>query len=144
MKHGPLVLLCIALVGCSSVTSKTSNHISSEQEVVAGQDCVQAKASGHAYDQIKWGRSVLSPVITLASVAMAPVVLGVNAALDYADRANASSVKQACRLPPVSQEQILVDVATNSAVSVAVGSIDLGLGGEVTEVQRSLSTYSSD
>ena len=144
MKQGLLIALCVALVGCSSVTSKTSDQISAKQELIAGQDCVQAKASSDVYDQIKWGRGVLSPAVSVASIAMAPLVLGLNAVLDYADRANASSVKEACHLPPISQEQMLVDVATNSTISLAIGSIDLGLGADVSEVQKSITSYSSD
>ena len=144
MKQGLLITLCIALVGCSSVTSKTVNQISAKQEVMAGQDCVQAKASGNVYDQIKWGRGLLSPAVSVASIAMAPFVLGLNAVLDYADRSNASLVREACLLPPIPQQQMLVGVATNSTISLAIGSIDLGLGADVSEVQKSITSYSSD
>jgi hypothetical protein len=39
---------------------------------------------------------------------------------------------------------MLTDVALSSGVSVAIGAIDLGLGTDVSKVQQSFSTYSSD
>jgi hypothetical protein len=132
------------LTGCSSVSSDTALKISSKQEVIAGAGCVEAKSSADMFDRVKWARGLLSPAVTVAATALAPVVLGVNAVLDYADHSNASQMKQACDLPPTAKEEMLKEVALNSGISVAIGSVDLGLGAEVSEVQQTFSVYTSD
>ena len=139
-----VVLLFCSLIACSSVSSKTARHISSKQESVAGVSCIEAKNSAERFDQVKWARGILSPAVTVASVALAPVVLGVNAVLDFTDRSNASQMKQACDLPPTEKEEILRQVAVNTGISMAIGTVDLGLGTEVSEVQQTFGTYSSD
>lgn len=144
IKYSAFLILCTFLVACSSVSSKTALDISSKQEAIAGDGCVRAKNTGNTFDQVRWARGILSPAVTIASGALAPVVIGVNAALDYADRSNASQMKEACHLPPTRKEEMLTDVALSSGVSVAIGAIDLGLGTDVSKVQQSFSTYSSD
>jgi hypothetical protein len=54
------------------------------------------------------------------------VIVGANAALDYADRKNASNMMEACGKEPLKEEKILADVGTNTAINIALGSIDVG------------------
>jgi len=138
------IFLCCSLIACSSVSSKTALEISSKQESIAGVGCIDAKNSAEIFDQVRWARGILSPAVTIATVTLAPVVLGVNAVLDFADRSNASQMKQACDLPPTEQEELFRQVAVNSGISMAIGTVDLGLGGEVSEVQQTFGTYSGD
>ncbi|MEK9653122.1 MAG: hypothetical protein VW437_05035 [Betaproteobacteria bacterium] len=139
-----MVILYSYLTACSSVSSDTALKISSKQELVAGGGCIEAKSSADTFDQVKWARGILSPAVAVAATALAPVVLGVNAVLDYADHSNASKIKQACDLPPTAKEEMLKEVALNTGISIAIGTVDLGLGAEVSEVQQTFSVYSAD
>lgn len=132
-----LASLCVvALSGCSSVSHQTALDLSSENVAAAGEPCLQAVETADTQNAIKWGRMVATPIITMAVVALAPALIGANAAFDYADRKNASNIREACGYEPVSEEQILADVAINTGVSIGLGAVDLGLGTTVDSLQE--------
>ena len=77
--------------------------------------------------------------MTIASAGLIPALLGANAALDFADRQNASEMLVACGYEPLSHGRILGDVATNTGISMGLTAIDLGLGSDVARVQANSS-----
>jgi hypothetical protein len=78
------------------------------------------------HEKLKWGRNIATPILTVASVGLAPIIIGANAALDYVDRKNASNMLESCGKNPLKEEQILADVGTNAMVNVAFGTVDIG------------------
>ena len=78
-------------------------------------------------------------VLTVASAGLIPALIGANAALDFADRQNASKMRVACGYEALSHGRILGDVATNAGISMGLTAIDLGLGSDVARVQANSS-----
>lgn len=123
------------LAGCTSVSHKTAAKITERGASGSAPDCSKALQSADVQNDVKWGRIIATPVLTVASVGLLPALLGVNAALDYADRRNASGMRVACGYTPLSNRQVITDVATNAGISLAIGAVDLGIGGSAAEVQ---------
>ncbi len=130
-------------VGCASVSQQTARDMSQTQVASAGADCQNAVKTAAVQDEIKWGRVIATPVLTVASAGLLPALVGANAALDYADRHNASNMRVACGYEPIEQEAILADVATNAGISVGLGAVDLGLGADVANLQDAASNSSN-
>ncbi len=97
-----------------------------------GQDCKSAVQTASVQNEIKWGRMVATPILTLASAGLIPALVGANAALDYADRKNASSMRKACGLTPIEDTQILADVATNVGLSLGMSGFNVGVDPDVS------------
>ena len=125
--------------GCSSVSHQTARDMAPEQIAMSGESCTEAVESASSHDELKWGRMIATPVLTVASAGLIPALLGANAALDYADRKNASQMREACGYAPLSNQRILADVATNTGISMGLTAIDLGLGSDVARVQANSS-----
>ena len=123
------------LAGCTSVSHKTAAQITEQGVFGSTPDCSKALQSANVKNEVKWGRIIATPVLTVASVGLLPALLGANAALDYADRHNASGMRVACGYTPLSDRQVITDVATNAGISLAIGAVDLGIGGSAAEVQ---------
>ena len=132
-----LITLCVS--GCSSVSHQTARNMEPEQIAIAGESCSQAVETAPDHDGLKWGRMIATPVLTVASAGLIPALLGANAALDYADRRNASEMREVCGYAPLSQRQMLTDVATNTGISMGLTTIDFGLGSDVARVQANSS-----
>ena len=135
------VILASTLIasGCSSVSHQTARDMAPEQIAVSGESCSEAVETASSHDELKWGRMIATPVLTVASAGLIPALLGANAALDYADRKNASQMREACGYAPLSNQRILADVATNTGISMGLTAIDLGLGSDVARVQANSS-----
>ena len=125
--------------GCSSVSHQTARDMAPRQIAISGESCSEAVESASSHDELKWGRMIATPVLTVASAGIIPALLGANAALDYADRKNASAMREACGYTPLSNQRILADVATNTGISMGLTAIDLGLGSDVARVQANSS-----
>ena len=79
------VVVMIALLGCSSVSHQTARDMEADQVAIAGESCTQAVETASTHDELKWGRIVATPVLTVASAGLIPALLGANAALDLGD-----------------------------------------------------------
>lgn len=88
--------------------------------------CESSMSTVTEHEKLKWGRNIATPILTVASVGLAPIIIGANAALDYVDRKNASNMLESCGKEPLKEEQILADVGTNAMVNVALGTVDIG------------------
>ena len=138
-KNAVGIVVMIALLGCSSVSHQTARDMKPDQVATAGELCARAVETASTQDELKWGRIVATPVLTVASAGLIPALLGANAALDFADRQNASEMRVACGYEPLSRGRILGDVATNAGISMGLTVIDLGLGSDVARVQANSS-----
>jgi hypothetical protein len=125
--------------GCSSVSHQTARDMAPEQIAMSGESCSEVVESASLHDELKWGRMIATPVLTVASAGLIPALLGANAPLDYADRKNASAMREACGDSPLSNQRIFADVATNTGISMGLTAIDLGLGSDVARVQANSS-----
>ena len=110
-----------------------------DQVAIASESCTQAIETESTHDELKWGRIVATPVLTVASAGLIPALIGANAALDFADRKNASKMRVACGYEALSHGRILGDVVTNAGISMGLTAIDLGLGSDVARVQANSS-----
>ena len=138
MRHIMPAVLCTLLVffaGCTSVSHKTAIQITEQGASGPAPECTKALQSANVQNDVKWGRMIATPVLTVASAGLLPALLGANAALDYADRRNASGMRVACGYTPLNDRQVITDVATNAGISLAIGAVDLGVGGGAAEVQ---------
>ena len=106
---------------------------------MSGKSCSEAVEISSSHDELKWDCMIATPVLAVASAGLIPALLGANAALDYADRKNASAMREACGYTPLSNQRILADVATNTGISMSLTAIDLGLGSDVARVQANSS-----
>lgn len=138
-----IVLSACATVGCSSVSHQTARDMSGDRVAAAGADCEDAVKTASKQNEIKWGRVIATPVLTVASAGLLPALVGANAALDYSDRKNASNMRVACGYQPIQQDAILADVATNAGISFGLGAVDLGLGTDVANLQDAASNSSN-
>ena len=130
-----MCVLCLFVGGCTSVSHKTAVQITEQGPSGAVPQCAQALKTADVQNDVKWGRIIATPVLTIASAGLLPALLGANAALDYADRRNASGMRVACGYTPLDDRQVITDVATNAGISLAIGAVDLGMGGSAAEVQ---------
>ena len=135
---------CVMMVGCSSVSHQTARDLSSLDVASAGEPCAKAVKTAEVQNEIKWGRIVATPILTVASAGLSPVLVGANAALDYSDRKNASTMREACGYAPIDQQTILADVATNAGISMGLGAVDLGMGSDVSSIQETFSSGGSN
>jgi uncharacterized protein YceK len=140
----PVIMVSVILGGCSSVSHQTARDLSSAEVANAGEPCARAVKTADVQNEIKWGRIVATPILTVASVGLLPALIGANAALDYSDRKNASSMREACGFAPIDHQSILADVATNAGISVGLGAVDLGLGSDVSSIQDTFSSSGSN
>ena len=138
-KNAVLMVVMIALLGCSNVSHQTAWEMEPNQVAIAGGPCIQAVETASTHDEIKWGRIVATPVLTVASAGLIPPLLGANARLDFADRQNASEMRIARGYEPLSHGRILGDVATKAGISMGLTVIDLCLGSDVARVQANSS-----
>lgn len=115
----------LLLSGCSSVSYDTAHKLRINGEVVTAQ-CESSMSTVAEHEKLKWGRNIATPILTVATVGLAPIIIGANAALDYVDRKNASNMLESCGKNPLNEEQILADVGTNAMVNVALGAVDVG------------------
>ena len=129
------LLLILFATGCSSVSHQTAQQIQKEGPSGSAPACGDALKTAITQNDVKWGRLIATPVLTVASAGLLPALLGANAALDYADRKNASGMRVACGYQPLDERQVVTDVATNAGLSLAIGAVDLGVGGSAAEVQ---------
>ena len=120
-------LICSTLLisGCSSVSYDTAHKLRINGDVVTAQ-CESSMSTVNEHETLKWGRNIATPILTVATVGLAPIIIGANAALDYVDRKNASNMLENCGKSPLNEEQILADVGTNAVVNVALGAVDVG------------------
>lgn len=128
-------VLLLFVGGCTSVSHQTAMQITEQGPSQDVPHCTQALQTATLQNDVKWGRIIATPVLGLASAGLLPALLGANAALDYADRRNASGMRVACGYEPLTDRQVITDVATNAGISLAIGAVDLGMGGTATEVQ---------
>ena len=138
-KNAAWMVMMVALSGCSSVSHQTARDMEANQVAIASESCAQAVETASTHDELKWGRIVATPVLTVASAGLIPALIGANAALDFADRQNASKMRVACGYEALSHGRILGDVATNAGISMGLTAIDLGLGSDVARVQANSS-----
>ncbi len=120
------LLLGVTLSGCSSVSKDTAWTMWSDGSATASVECASAVETVETHENLKLGRLVATPILSIATAGLLPVIVGANAALDYADRKNASNMMEACGKEPLKEEKILADVGTNTAINIALGSIDVG------------------
>lgn len=139
-----IVCVCALVGGCSSVSHQTAQDLSKMEVVNSGQPCAEAVKTANMQNEIKWGRIVATPILTVASAGLIPALIGANAALDYSDRKNASSMREACGYAPLDHQTILADVATNAGISLGLGAVDLGLGSDVSSIQDTFSSGGSN
>ena len=120
-------LICSTLLvsGCSSVSYDTAHKLRINGDIMTAQ-CESSISTVTEHEKLKWGRNIATPILTVASVGLAPIIIGANAALDYVDRKNASNMLESCGKKPLKEEQILADVGTNAMVNVALGTVDIG------------------
>ena len=137
-------MLGLTLGGCSSVSHQTARDMTNMDVAKSGESCADAVKTAETQNEIKWGRIVATPILTVASAGLLPALIGANAALDYTDRKNASSMREACGFEPIDHRTILADVATNAGISMGIGAVDLGLGSDVSALQETFSPGGSN
>jgi hypothetical protein len=143
IKHITILSWIALSAGCASVSQQTAREMSESAVARTGTECQDAVDTAEVQDDIKWSRVVATPVLTVASAGLLPAIVGANAALDYADRKNASNMRVACGYDPIERDEILTDVATNAGISVGLGAVDLGLGTDVANIQDAASNSSN-
>jgi hypothetical protein len=110
-----------------------------EQIAVSGKSWSEAVEIASSHDKLKWDCMIATSVLAVTSAGLIPALLSANAALDYADRKNASAMREACGYTPLSNQHILAALATNTGISMSLTAIDLGLGSDVARVQANSS-----
>lgn len=122
----------MTLGGCTSISHQTASSIPEPAKKLGGKSCQNAVQTASVQNEIKWGRMVATPILTLASAGLFPALLGANAALDYADRKNASNMRKSCGMTPVDDTEILTEVATNMGLSIGLSGFNIGVDSEVS------------
>lgn len=101
MRRAFVLFSLLLLVGCASQTRRVVDSLDERHPLRSSAVCVQATQLAQLHDDIKFSRTLGSPVIMMAAggPALLPVWL-LNLGLDAFDRLDASHVKVSCGFEP--------------------------------------------
>jgi hypothetical protein len=114
-------LLSFALCGCASESELTAIRLDTSHPLYTSESCQQSLNAVRMHQDVKLVSSVATPVLVLLSGGLLLPLVGANAALDTADRIDASNLATRCGGKGKSADQIAEGVVQGAAFGLVTG-----------------------
>ena len=117
--------MTVALTGCATESELTAIRLDRNHPKYASPECQQSIAGGHVHSEVKNASMVATPALLLLSGGLLLPVVAANAAIDYADRVDASNMSVRCGGKAKTQAEIVERVSTGAVIGVASNALPL-------------------
>ncbi len=121
------VVLVAALAGCATESELTAIRLDRSNPRYASDACQRSIAGSSVHVDLKNASMIASPALILMSGGLLLPVVAANAAMDYADRTDASNMSTRCGGKGKTQAEIVESVSTRAAIGVAANVVPIPL-----------------
>jgi hypothetical protein len=125
--NGCLLLCAVAaaVAGCATESELTAIRLDRNNPKFASPECQHSIAGSSVHTDVKNVSLLATPALLLVSGGLLLPVVAANAAIDYADRVDASNMSVRCGGKGKTQAEIVERVSTGAVIGVASNALPL-------------------